>query len=75
MTRELDDDDQLNVHIPKSEGTRKVEGLGISSNQFLIPLKIKKVNIGSPENSKFVNIRDYWDDETIGKITELLHEF
>ena len=39
------------------------------------PLKIKKVNIGSPENPKFVNIGDYWDDEALGKITDLLHEF
>ena len=54
---------------------RGVEGLGISRNQFLGLLKIKKVNIGSPENPKFANIRDYWDDETVGKIMKLLHEF
>ena len=24
---------------------------------------------------KFSNIKEYWDDETIEKITELLHEF
>ena len=39
------------------------------------PLKIKKVNIGSPENLEFSNIRDHWDDETVGNITDLLHEF
>ena len=39
------------------------------------PLKIKKVNIGSEENLKFANIGDYWDDETVGNITDLLHEF
>ena len=38
-------------------------------------LKIKKVNIGSLENQKFDNNGDYWDDDTVGKITELLHEF
>ena len=52
-----------------------VEGFGISSDQFLKPLKIKKVNIGLPENPKFANIGEYWDDETIGKIIDLLHEF
>ena len=52
-----------------------VERLGVSSDKFLIPLKIKKVNIGSLENSKFANIGDYWDDENIGNITYLLHEF
>ena len=53
----------------------EVEVVGMSSDQFLSPLKIKKVNIGSVENPKFDNIGDYWDDETMGKINELLHEF
>ena len=39
------------------------------------PLNIRKVNIGSLENTKFANIDDYWDDEIIGKIIDLLHEF
>ena len=39
------------------------------------PLKVKKINIGSPENPKFDNIGDYWDDDTIGKIKYLFHEF
>ena len=53
------DDDPTNINIPESEGTREVKGSGISSDQFLKPLKIKKVNIGSPENPKFTNIGDY----------------
>ena len=52
-----------------------MEGLGISSDQFLSPLKIKKVNIGSPENPKFANTGDYWDHDTVAKINDLLHEF
>ena len=47
------DDDLTNINIPKSEGTCVVEGTGISSDQFLKPLKIKKVNISSPENPNF----------------------
>jgi len=39
------------------------------------PLKVKKVNIGSEENQKFANIGDYWDDETVRNLTELLHEY
>ena len=69
------DDDLTNINIPESEGTHIVEGSGISSDQFLKPLKIKKVNIGSPKNPKFANIRDYWDRETVMKITDLLHEY
>ena len=52
-----------------------MEGFGISSDQFLNPLKVKKLNIGSLENPKFSNIGDYWDEETVGKIMDLLHEF
>ena len=75
VTREHDDDDPCNIKIPESEGTRAMEGSGVSRNKFLNPLKIKKVNIGSLENPKFANIVDYWDGETIEKITYLLHEF
>ena len=38
-------------------------------------MKFKKLNIGSTYIPKFTNIGDYWDDETIGKIMDLLHEF
>ena len=68
-------DDPTNINIPESEGTRTVEGSGISSNQFLNALKIKKVNIGSPENPKLANIADYWDDEVVENIIDLLHDF
>ena len=64
-------DDLNNINILESEGINKVEGSGISSEQFLKPLKIKKVNIGLPENPKFANIGDYWDEETVTKITDL----
>ena len=62
------------MKIPLKQ-TQNIKGSGISSDQFLKPLKIKKVNIGSPENLKFTNIGDYWDDETVSKITDLLHEY
>ena len=39
------------------------------------PLKILKLNIGIEENPKFSNVGDYWDKETMEKITDLLHEF
>ena len=52
MIREPDDDDPLEVNIPNSEGAGAVEGFGISSDHFLNLLKVKKVNIGSPENQK-----------------------
>ena len=71
-----DQNNDLNkINRPESEGTCVVKGGDISSDQFLKLLKIKKVNIGSLENPKFSNIGDYWDEETIAKITDLRHEY
>ena len=53
------DDDPTNINIPESEGTHKVKGSGVLSDQFLKPLKIKRVNIGLPKNPKFSNIGYY----------------
>ena len=39
------------------------------------PLKIRKFNTGTEENPKFASVGDYWDEETMEKITDLLHEF
>jgi hypothetical protein len=33
------------------------------------------VNIGTEEKPKFVNIGDYWSEETIEKIVDLLREY
>ena len=53
---ESDDDYPLEINITMLEGIRTVEGFSITSGQFLKPLKIKKVNIGSNENPKCANI-------------------
>lgn len=33
------------------------------------------MNIGTEEKSKFANIGDYWNVETVEKIADLLHEY
>ena len=38
-------------------------------------MKIKEVHIGSPKNPNFANIGDYWDNEAVAKIVDLLHEY
>jgi hypothetical protein len=38
-------------------------------------MKIKKVNIWTEEKPKRANIEDYWDSETMEKITELVCEY
>ena len=69
------DDDPININRPKSERPREVEGSSIPSDQFLQPLRIKKVHIQLPKNPKLDNIRDYWNGEAVAKITDLLHEY
>ena len=39
------------------------------------PLRTHTVNIGKKENMKFANIRDYWNDKTMEKIVDLLHQY
>ena len=72
---EPEDDDPWDIHIPESVGSRALKEPNLSFEKFLNPLKIKKVNIGSPENPKIANIGDYGDDESVGKINDLLHKF
>jgi hypothetical protein len=52
-----------------------IEGLELASIPYTQPIKMKKVNIGTTENPKFVQIGDYWNDETIEKVAELLQEY
>jgi CTP:phosphocholine cytidylyltransferase-like protein len=36
---------------------------------------VKKVNIGTTDNPKMESIGDYWDEQTVEKIIELLREY
>ena len=53
VTVEPDEDDPLDINIAESTSMHTLEGLGICSDQFPSPLKVKKVNIGSSENPNF----------------------
>jgi hypothetical protein len=63
----LDEDDPRNIQITDIEGEKEVE-------VFVAPIKVKKVNIGMNDNPKMASIGDYWDEKTLERITELLHE-
>lgn len=39
------------------------------------PLKTRKVNIGSNALPKFTKISDYWGEDTVDKVAELLCEY
>jgi hypothetical protein len=63
------EDDPRNIQITEIEGEREVEGLSLASEVFTAPIKVKKVNIGTNDNPKMVSIGDYWDEQTIERIT------
>ena len=70
-----DEEDPRNIQIPKTEGKCTVEGPELEFVVYAQPLRTRKVNIGTKENPKFVQIGDYWNDETMEKIVDLLREY
>ena len=70
-----EEEDPRNINIPKSEGSHEVESSKLEVPEITKDVKLKKVNIGTEEDPKIASIRDYWDDETIGHIVELLQEY
>lgn len=69
-----DDDQPREVNIPETKGERAAERLGINPD-YTKPLKTRKVNIGIQEVPNFSSIEDYWHEETVEKVTDLLHEY
>ena len=73
---EPEDDDELqNINILETEGSRDVAAPDVPTDPMSQSLNIRKVNIGTKENPKFASVGEYWDEETMAKITNLLHEF
>ena len=70
-----EDDDPCNIKIPDSEGHCEVNGPAVEAPEVTQPLKTRQVNIGSEEMPKYATIGDYWDEETVSKVTQLLHEY
>jgi len=52
-----------------------VECPELESIEYARPLRTHKVNIGIKEKPKFTNIGDYWNEETVEKIDDLLCEY
>ena len=40
-----------------------------------MPIKVKKVNIGTNDNPKMASIGDYWDGQIVESIMNLFHEY
>jgi hypothetical protein len=70
-----DEDDTCDIQIEEVEGEREVEGPPLEKKVIVASIKVKKVNVGTVENPKMANIRDYWDEKTVDKITKLLREY
>ena len=70
-----EEEDAHNVNILESEGSHHVQGPTLEIPEIIEKVKIKKVNIGTEVDPKFASIRDYWDDETVGHIADLLQEY
>jgi len=51
------------------------EGPDLESAMYAQSIRMQKVNIGTKENPKFVQIGDYWNGETMEKIANLLSEY
>jgi hypothetical protein len=72
---ENDEEDPRNVQVPETEGECAVEGIELESSTYTQPIKTHKVNIRMKKNPKFAQIGDYWSDETVEKIVDLLHKY
>jgi hypothetical protein len=69
------EDDLRDIRIEEVEGEREVEGPPLELEVLVAPIKVNKVNIGIVENPKMTSIGDYWDEQTVENITELLREY
>ena len=67
--------DPINVNIPESKGERAVVGPSFGMVDVTKPVKLKEVKNGTEDQPKLAKIGDYWDDDTVGKIVELLTEY
>jgi hypothetical protein len=52
-----------------------VEGPPLESKVIVVPIKVKKLDIGTVENSKMASIGNHWDEQTVDRIIELLREY
>ena len=52
-----------------------MEGPSMESEVFDAPIKVNKFNIRMNESMKMASIGDYWDEQTVERITKLSHEY
>ena len=60
------------MNIPESKGSHEVQGPKLEIPEITEKVKTKKINIGTEEDPKLASIGDYWDEEIMGHLTDLL---
>ena len=75
LAEEEEDDEPHNTNIPESKGSCEVQGPKLQLPEITNKLKTKKVNIGTEAESKLASIGDYWDEEAMGHIVDLLQQY
>jgi hypothetical protein len=70
-----EDDDPINLKIPVTKEDHVVEGLMIELDVYENSTRTHKVNIGTEENPKFANNGDYWNEEIVEMIVDLLRKY
>lgn len=68
-------EDPWNINILELEGQREVGGPSVKILDISQLMSTKHMNIGSEAEPKFTNISDYWDEEIVNKVAELLDEY
>jgi hypothetical protein len=69
-----EDKDRRNFQVQETR-ERLVEGVDLEYVEYLNPLKHRKVNIGTKDNTKFAHIGDDWNEEMVENIIDLLREY
>lgn len=59
MIAEVEDEDPRNINILEVEGHRTIEGPEIENPEINVPLKTRKVDIGTEAKPKFAKIKVY----------------
>ena len=70
-----EEEEPRNMNKLESEGSHEVQGPKLEIPKIAEKVKTKKINIGIEEEPQLASIGDYWDDETVGHIIDLLLEY
>lgn len=67
--------DPRKINIHEFEGECEVEEAKAEIPDISNRLKNKQVNIGSEAQPKFAKVSDYWDEDVVDKVIELLCKY